>query len=115
MISSLSMIYHSDACCCNRALADCTRSSQSWSPVLAEPSDHNAEGLVDVRASYDRVDFGVNENLMWFSHLATVFSHHWMGLDVGVLADAQDSAFAIVDDRSDLMLGAQTISQLFLT
>ena len=115
MISSLSMIYHSDACCRYGALTDCTRCSQSWSPVLAEPSDHNAEGLVDVQASYDRVDFGVNENLMWFSHLATVFSHHWMGLDVGVLADAQDSAFAIVDDRSDLMLGAQTISQLFLT
>lgn len=109
------MIYHADACCRNRALADCTRSSQCWSPVLAEPCDHNAEGLVDVRASYDRCDFSMDVDLMWFSYLAAVFGHHGMGLDVGVLADAQDSASAIVDDCSDLMFGAHALYQLFFT
>jgi hypothetical protein len=109
------MIYHSDACCRYGALADYARGCECWSPVLAEPCDHNAEGLVDVRASYDRSDFSVDVDLMWFSYLAAVFSHHGMCLDVGVLADAQDSASAIVDDCSDLMFGAHALYQLFFT
>ena len=65
--------------------------------------------LVQVGAACYGIDFGVDEDLVGFTHLSCVFGLEWVGLQVVVLSYAQHSAFAVEDCGSD-GVAAQALS-----
>ena len=87
----------------DRTHAHRTRLSVHRLAALRVSKDADAIRFVKLLTPSDSVNFGVKKLLTGKSNFLSVFCLKRMSLDVRILSDAQDVAFAIVDDRSDVL------------